>query len=255
MRLRILSDLHLECGMFHYLPAGEDLIILAGDVADQSRVGRRQRRRLWDSISATGVPAVYVLGNHEFYRDRSPRVQIERRMRRELPPTITMLNSGVLDIGGIRILGCTLWSDCGGQSHSQQEAEREIADFAWMQDDEGDPLSAVIMAEWHHMEREWLDRQIETANRPVVVVTHWQPSAASTRARDRGGNLTPYFETDCRDLLREPVCLWVHGHIHDSMDTIERGVRIICNPRGYVPSEVNAAFDDHLIVTVNRVGR
>jgi hypothetical protein len=49
--------------------------------------------------------------------------------------------------------------------------------------------------------------------------------------------LMPYVQTSCADLLRNPVWLWIHGHVHDSVDLVEHGVRIVCNPRGYAPND------------------
>jgi hypothetical protein len=233
VRIRVLSDLHLECGPFNYTPVDEDLVVLAGDIADQSCPAKRHRRALCEAI----------------YRDNSPFRLIARRLRKDLPAGITLLDRGVLDVGAIRILGCTLWSDCGGNHLAQLAAERSINDFHWMRDDHGDPITATTMAGWHLLERRWLSQQIDQADRPVVVVTHWQPTAASTPERFRNGELTPYFQTACADLLRPPVRLWIHGHTHDSVDLVERGVRIICNPRGYV-DEINKQFDENMVVSV-----
>jgi Icc-related predicted phosphoesterase len=44
------------------------------------------------------------------------------------------------------------------------------------------------------------------------------------------------------------INLWVHGHIHDSMDYNVKGTRVICNPRGYAPKELNPDFQDSFIV-------
>ena len=251
VRIRVLSDLHLECGPFTFAPIGEDLVVLAGDIADQSRPARRHRRALCDAIATSGVPAVYVLGNHEYYCDSLPRQLIARRLRHELPANIHLLDGGVFDVGGIRVLGCTLWSDCGRNQAAQLTAEQCITDFYWMRDDQGNPVTATTMAEWHQVERQWLAQQIDQADRPVVVVTHWQPSATSTPERFRGSDLTPYFQTTCAELLRPPVRLWIHGHTHDMVDVVERGVRIVCNPRGYTTSEVNEQFDDELVIAVS----
>ena len=46
------------------------------------------------------------------------------------------------------------------------------------------------------------------------------------------------------------VKLWVHGHMHNSLDYVERGTRVVCNPRGYVPFEPNPSFDPSLVVEV-----
>ncbi len=71
VRFRILSDLHLECGPFTYTPAGEDVVVLAGDIADQSRAGIRHRRLLCEAIAATGIPAVHI-GGYWFGFDPGP---------------------------------------------------------------------------------------------------------------------------------------------------------------------------------------
>jgi hypothetical protein len=42
------------------------------------------------------------------------------------------------------------------------------------------------------------------------------------------------------------------GHTHDSCDYIQQGTRVVCNPRGYGPFELNAAFDPCLTVEVDR---
>ena len=43
-----------------------------------------------------------------------------------------------------------------------------------------------------------------------------------------------------------PVAVWIHGHTHESCDYVEQGTRVLCNPRGYGPFELNATFDPML---------
>jgi hypothetical protein len=45
------------------------------------------------------------------------------------------------------------------------------------------------------------------------------------------------------------VSLWTHGHTHESFDYVVNGTRVVCNPRGYAPMELNAAFDP--VLTIN----
>jgi hypothetical protein len=52
-----------------------------------------------------------------------------------------------------------------------------------------------------------------------------------------------------------PVAVWIHGHTHDSCDYVEEGTRVVCNPRGYGPFELNAAFDPILTIEVHRLPR
>lgn len=64
MKVRVLSDLHLEFTQYQpdTLPSfGEDLVVLAGDIGEAERSIEWARRVIPDR------PVVYVLGNHEFY--------------------------------------------------------------------------------------------------------------------------------------------------------------------------------------------
>ena len=38
------------------------------------------------------------------------------------------------------------------------------------------------------------------------------------------------------------AALWIHGHMHDSFDYEINGTRVVCNPRGYTPFELNPDF-------------
>ena len=250
-RLRILSDLHLEYAPWTYRPAGEDLVILAGDIASSTPTGHARWHQLWAEIALTKVPALCVLGNHEGYGDRIPRDTLVADLRKSLPPTAHLLDRQAITLLGIRFLGCTLWSDFSlrenvgdlarqlGAQEVGIRCEQEINDFTFLcprksGDSENVPIRAADMAGWHREERAWLDQAIAFSQEPTVVITHFLPSPESINTRYRENLLNAYFATDCRSLMRSPVALWVHGHSHHSCDYIHNGIRIVCNPRGYV---------------------
>jgi len=62
MKIRILSDLHLEFQQWSPPKADADVVVLAGDID----VGIRGVE--WARRSFPSSPVVYVPGNHEFYR-------------------------------------------------------------------------------------------------------------------------------------------------------------------------------------------
>src|SRR3984957_5632434 len=104
MRAHILSDLHLEFGFVEIPPAGADVVILAGDI-DLGRKGRT-----WAREHFPGVPVIYVLGNHEFYRHSLP--ELTKTLRRETEGShIHLLEDSAVEINGYTFLGCTLWTD------------------------------------------------------------------------------------------------------------------------------------------------
>lgn len=66
-----------------------------------------------------------------------------------------------------------------------------------------------------------------------MVVTHHAPSFQSIAPMYRQDSLTPAFASNLDYLMGEPICLWIHGHVHHSNDYEINGTRIVSNPRGY----------------------
>lgn len=85
---------------------------------------------------------------------------------------------------------------------------------------------------------------------PTIVVSHHLPHPRSIHHKYRGSTLNPGFASDLSRLMGPPIAVWIHGHTHDSCDYVEEGTRIVCNPRGYGPFELNTAFDPMLTIEV-----
>ena len=74
--------------------------------------------------------------------------------------------------------------------------------------------------------------------------------AGSVAERFRSHPLTPAFASDLSRLIEDRgPDLWVHGHVHDSLDYEVGDTRIVCNPRGY--GTENPAFDPSLVIEVD----
>ena len=109
-RLWIMSDLHLEAvafpEAFRPAPPDFDVLVVAGDVCEGDTDGAlRKVRHL-----ANDKPAVFVLGNHEFWGREVAR---ERRTARRAAERhgVVLLDDGVADLAGLRFVGGTLWAD------------------------------------------------------------------------------------------------------------------------------------------------
>ena len=61
-----LCDLHVEFGNFVPPVVGTDVVVLAGDVHV------KDRGLQWIFDRKFEIPVLYVLGNHEFYREKFP---------------------------------------------------------------------------------------------------------------------------------------------------------------------------------------
>jgi len=63
--------------------------------------------------------------------------------------------------------------------------------------------------------------------------------------------LTPAYASRLENLIcaHEPA-LWVHGHLHDSVDYQLCETRVVCNPRGYLGHALNPNFNPSFVVDV-----
>jgi len=106
MRLRVLSDLHLEHfdGHRELPPAEADVVVLAGDIH------RRAEGLAWARQQFPDLPILYVPGNHEFYGTSMPLLRQELALE-AARYDIELLDNRSVTIGEVRFYGTTLWTD------------------------------------------------------------------------------------------------------------------------------------------------
>jgi 3',5'-cyclic AMP phosphodiesterase CpdA len=234
MRFQIASDLHLEfyqSGMPGYRmiePApGADALLLPGDIA--SGVQAVELFADWP------VPVLYVPGNHEFYGFE--REALLARMRdRARGTAVRVLDRDVAEVGGVRVLGATLWTDYalfeGQISQAMGLAGASLADHSHIKKGFG-LFSSRDALEAHRLDRAWLAAELAKAHDgATVVLTHHAPHPGSIHPRFANDLLTAAFVSDCSELLGE-AALWAHGHVHNCFDYRVGGTRVVANPRGY----------------------
>src|SRR5580692_6330672 len=104
MRLHILSDLHMEFGLVDIPPTEADVVVLAGDIHLGPEGCQWARKQFPDK------PVIYILGNHEYYRHSLP--ELAELLKAETDGSnICVLENDAVEINGLTILGCTLWTD------------------------------------------------------------------------------------------------------------------------------------------------
>lgn len=252
MKLRILSDLHLEC----FAEPGDcgirddigcDAVMLAGDIHNGTAGIEWAARTFAERV-------IYVMGNHEYYHhDAAELLPRARECAADLG--IHLLERDEVRIKGTRFLGCTLWTgfDAGpmGSMHSARVAHPIVADFSEIRNGER-LLSPSQMVEWYEYSRGWLTRQL-SARDPTVVITHFAPSLAVTNPMFGVGDvLTPYFHCDLEYLMGASVPLWIYGHNHYSAnETIHTScgdTQVFSNQLGY-PDE-QGPFQVDCVVSV-----
>ena len=258
MKLRILSDLHLEqdpdWNLQHF---GEDAILCAGDLGSV-----RSRPETEALIRRCRVPFYYVLGNHDFYGGEVGEVIDYYRFLNRSIRHFHFLHNRTAQLGDYLLAGTPLWTDFAlfGENTintSMDVAGRVINDFSGriqLRDPEAShggvssrELCPQDLAAWNAEARRFLMKTI-AKGKPTIVMTHWCPSEETISPCYAGEPANAYFTTECRDLMGGNVVLWVHGHSHLSDDRLINGTRVIRNPKGY-PRE-RSAWREDLIITL-----
>jgi predicted phosphodiesterase len=253
MRLWVLSDLHTEFG--HPAPppppVAPDVIILAGDIGTNLS-GFRAAEAL-----AADAPVVYVAGNHEYYGQALPRLTDKLRGLSAASSSsgVHFLEDEQVVIGGVRFLGCTLWTDFGLLGPGRLAAAREAAGGAMTdyrrvrKSPEFRRLRPADTAAVHAASRRWLTARLaEAHDGPTVIVTHHAPSARSLRPGQPRGLIDAAYASDLDELVAgSGAALWVHGHTHLCVDYVLGRTRVLSNARGY-PDEESEGFRADCVV-------
>lgn len=271
MRLLILSDLHREIwcreqtryeGQVDHFPVIDiarsrpDVVVLAGDID----VGAEAVT--WADETFSGLPVVYVHGNHEGYGNALDELQRDVENACSRTKHVHYFNRRELVLGNVRFLGATLWTDFmlygkQRQAMAMEEAGARMNDYRRIRMS-SEMLGRVTPADTARLHREdlaWLESRLaKPFVGPTVVVTHMAPSMRSISARYRNGLISAAFASNLEYLI-ERADLWVHGHTHSSADYRVGPCRVICNPLGYPSRDgfempENSAFNPNLIVEV-----
>lgn len=253
VKIRVLSDLHLEFQDWNPPAVEADILVLAGDIHSGTR-GIEWARRQFPLL-----PILYVPGNHEFYgRDLEATLSDLQKTGRRFG--VDVLQGRGVAIGGVRFLGATLWTDFALHGADAPALRRAMSDAKYGMNDfriirhGAHGLFRPEHARAMHLEQvSWIRQELAAeVPGPTVLVTHHLPHPRSIHRKYWGSALNPSFASDLSHLMGPPLAAWIHGHTHDSCDYIESGTRVVCNPRGYAPFELNAAFDPILTIEVGR---
>lgn len=249
-QIHVVSDIHLEftgmgCELDGFAMDNRDLLIVAGDLAE----GRRGEE--WLTLQTKYSPVVYVTGNHEYYGHEIDEIdKFYRELDKKLP-AFHFLQCNTFEFLGLKIAGCTLWTDMQDMSGwERRQVELSMADFSGAITKRGTRLTADIAAGINMQHRNWLMQQKDID----IVVTHHAPSQQSITPYwlEHGKALNPGFAGNSDDLveLLEPT-YWIHGHMHSFLrywhNGKVNGTQVLCNARGYGGSyQERTGFNDSL---------
>ena len=266
VRIQLLSDLHVEFLDKRYSYAAyrmidvhpdADVIVLAGDID----TGWRSLEFASKLAQRACRPVIWLPGNHEFYQHDFDDLR-SRFEQADFEGVHVLMNRSVV-VDGVRFLGGTLWTDfalyegsnrLNTREQAMELAEGNLADFRVIKrgDRRFSPMDSAVE---HAATRAFLERELATPfPGKTVVVTHHAPHPRSihpryaahgdtlasrrplerwcTRDENSHWYLNPCFASRLEPLI-EQADLWLHGHMHDSVDYQLGRCHVIANPRGY----------------------
>ena len=254
MKIRVLSDLHLEFGDFAPPAVEAEVVVLAGDINVKSR------GVAWAAARFPNSQVVYVPGNHEYYGGELTRTLSKMKAAAQ-GTNVHVLDRESVVIGGVRFLGATLWTDyrlTGNQPLAEWDAAQTLYDFKAIRDEKFSKVRPPRILTEHVKSRRFLEDALgESFDGPTVVVSHHGPTELSIheRYKSRTDHLNSAYASRL-DGLMGLAKFWFHGHVHDSFDYDVYGTRVVCNPRGYsnarvhdeMNPDINPDFDPALIL-------
>lgn len=248
MNIQLFSDLHLEF-LDYAAPqsAKADVVVLAGDIHTKAR------GIAW-AAKTFSCPVIYVPGNHEYYSGSLGHT-LDKMKAAAQGTHVHLLHDEEVVIDGVRFLGGTLWTDfrlTGNEPLAQWDAQQRLNDYKRIRTASFQKALPKNFLAAHARTRNFLWEKLETAHSGrTVVVTHHAPSGESIPQHYRGDSLSAAYASSLEAMMgADKVALWVHGHIHDSLDYDVHGTRVVCNPRGYAPGHLNPDFNPELVLEV-----
>jgi len=259
LKISLVSDTHNEFQKREkYSPKfnGENAIILAGDI----QVGLNEEEWFLSLLETRDV--FYVIGNHECYSNDFTKILndlplFENRVN-ELAKSkgfnykLYCGQNRAIYYNGVKILMCTLWTDFKNDNPLiKLVAQRGMSDYRVIMDN-NQKLTTDKILEEHKKSVEFLNIELAEEHIKKIVVTHHLPSYESVDGMFRNPRDEDFNWLFCSNLdtLAAKADYWFHGHTHCSCDYSIDNCRILANPRGYHPNQLNPKFIDGLIVDI-----
>lgn len=241
MKLKVLSDLHLEhCVACQVYPVGEgDVLVLAGDILNAKHFKtkgyiRDVYNRFLEDCSKNYQKVLYVFGNHEYYGYNYEGAK--KKIKENLPDNFHILENDTVQIEDWNFIGFTFWTDFRNENALEMmEAECNMNDYKVIRIGHNyRKLTANDTLGFHKESKKYLINQLQTLKENVFVITHHAPTYQSV-PQEYKKHANGAYCSNLDDLIIEhpQIKYWVHGHTHTAFNYMIEQCRIVCNPAGY----------------------
>lgn len=233
MKIRLLSDLHLEFGNYNLtFNQDADVVILAGDIGnpyDDSYI------KLLRKCSLVHEHVIVIAGNHEYYTNKSIK-EVEEQIHDLVDDNIHFLQMDTFTYQHVKFVGCTLWGKV-----TDKTLYKYINDYKYI------PINEYI--ETHEKHKAWLINQINNIkeNQKTVIITHHLPSTLLIHEEYKDSPLNCFYACDIINDISDinNVDVWCYGHTHHSNHQVINNTSFHCNPKGY-PHEMIKYNPDYI---------
>lgn len=267
VRVHVVSDLHVDIARIAPAEKVGDILIVAGDFTT-GPMSPEEWTRLFDEYTAVyggaASPDVFfVLGNHEFYGRTAEDVRQASKEHRTLVRP------------DVEIFGNTMWTDFDLYGPVDAYNARRAAHYGMSDYRKIEKLAPTHTLSAHRdfvtayekrMEVRAQAVAVNAAVAPFVCVTHHAPTEQSLIDHYRrhpiydvrmmnaayASNLERLMDAAVWPVSALPR-LWVHGHVHASIDYTVYNTRVVANPRGYCSvrgEPENPNFDPNFTVDI-----
>lgn len=252
MRVHPFSDLHIEDGHDVHSFPDCDVLVAAGDIGSGVKGLQRLIKRTDGSQHI-----VMVAGNHEYYGHHMRKLQSEMRALASKHDRVHFLENDEAVIGGVRFLGCTMWTDyeafgASGKVFAELDALKRMNDFKHIK--AGDSFVTPSLFQGICAgSRAWLEGKLsEDWGGATVIVTHHPPVIGCNAKRYlMPGNVgLPFFVNEWPDLVASSGArYWICGHTHWCGRLPFGDTEVVCNQRGYSGEGVEG-WDSKMILNI-----
>lgn len=224
MKIKLISDLHLEISPYSISNTGEDILILAGDISTNFE---QVKSLVMKYLNNCNSYIIFITGNHEYWGHTIQETDAFYSSIKH--PRFFFLQNTSIVIDNIRFFGTTMWTDVD-KGDSVDICANFVRDF--------DLINNFTIHDFmtlHRTAKEALENTLNTSKEKVIIITHHLPSYSGIAPKYHENPVNCSFaSSDLEHIFdHKKTLMYFHGHTHTSMTYNIKGISVICNPRGY----------------------
>ncbi len=256
MKIAYGSDIHIE---FEYYDIenkeNADVLVLAGDICVIEKFNYDSGKCFFDKCADEFEHVIYVPGNHEYYHGDLTYSFDKLKNLLAYRTNIHLMNNNFLDIGDVRFIGSTLWTNMNNYNPlTEQHVYFRMNDFRLITRDGGYFIPERVEEEYDESMKFIEDNLNE--DKINVVVTHHAPSQQSISEEYADDyHMNGAYRTDLEEFISHHDCIsaWIHGHTHHNVAYNISNTSVLSNQRGYAGIQEMAKHFElkHLVIDID----